>query len=150
MNATLVLCGLTTLVLQIATIAPAHDGPAYEPAAPGKNDELDALEQKLLGRWKGPACGGDYTFNPDGTFDLQHYTPGNHTITGSWSVRWDALPPTLVLVCNKSDSPEYVGIVLEPKLVELNSEGFAYRFPDTEWISRFSRQDDEPGNSSRE
>src|SRR5262245_9809437 len=69
MNATFARCGLTTLVFQIATIAPAHDGPACGPSAPAKKDALDALEQKLLGSWKGPACGGDYTFNPDGTFE---------------------------------------------------------------------------------
>jgi hypothetical protein len=26
------------------------------------------LEQKLLGAWKGPACGGNYTFKADHTF----------------------------------------------------------------------------------
>jgi len=62
-----------------------------------------ALERKMDGGWKGGACMGDYTFNRDGTFEVQHFTPGNNTLTGTWSLRWDALPPTLVLTCKTSD-----------------------------------------------
>src|SRR5207253_2957451 len=40
-----------------------------------------ALEQKLHGAWKGGACVGDYTFHPDGMFVLNHFTPGNSTVT---------------------------------------------------------------------
>ena len=30
------------------------------------------LERKLLGEWKGPACGGDWTYRADGTFSAVH------------------------------------------------------------------------------
>lgn len=56
--------------------APPQSIPASQPGTAGKGAELATLEQKLLGTWHGPACGGDYTFNPDGTFDVQHLTPG--------------------------------------------------------------------------
>jgi hypothetical protein len=95
-----------------------------------------ALEKKLLGGWQGPACGGDCTFNADGTFEVKHFTPGNNTLAGTWSIRWNALPLTLVLTCNTSDfkkkdpsRPEYehLGKALEVKLLQLDSENFAYQ-----------------------
>jgi hypothetical protein len=94
-----------------------------------------ALEKKLLGAWQGPACGGDYTFNADGTFEVKHFTPGNNTLAGAWSIRWDALPPTLVLTCKTSDfkkkdpgRPEYehLGKALELRLLQLDNEKLAY------------------------
>ena len=97
------------------------------------------LERMLHGEWKGGACVGDYTFNSDGTFELQHFTPGNNTLAGTWSLRWDALPPTLVLTCKTSDFTkkdpsrqeyEYLGKALEVKLTQLNDEDLAYQYPD--------------------
>ena len=89
------------------------------------------LEQKLHGMWKGPACGGDWTFASDGTFAVNHYSPGNNQLTGSWEVRWNALPPTLVLTVHTSDAPERikVGETWELKLVQLNDEALAYEWP---------------------
>jgi hypothetical protein len=95
-----------------------------------------ALEKKLLGAWQGPDCGGDYTFNADGTFEVKHFTPGNNTLAGAWSIHWDALPPTLVLTFKTSDfkkkdpsRPEYehLGKALEVKLLQLDSENLAYQ-----------------------
>jgi hypothetical protein len=109
---------------------------------------LAVLTQELLGAWRGPDCGGDYTFNADGTYELRHFTPGNNTLTGAWSIRWDALPPTLVLVCKTFDfkiiAPdraeyEYLGKPLELKLVELSGDALVYRFPDAKGEVRFSR-----------
>ena len=37
-----------------------------------------------MGNWKGPACGGDYTFSADGTFELRSFTPGGNTLTGTY------------------------------------------------------------------
>jgi hypothetical protein len=140
---------LIALLLQIATSAvPAQNVPASQPAGPAKGGEAAALEQKLLGDWKGPACGGDYTFNADGTFELQNYTPGQNTLTGTWSLRWDALPPTLVLMCKTSDfkkkdptRPEYehLGKALELKLLELDGDTLVYRSPKVKAETRFSR-----------
>ena len=90
------------------------------------------LERKLHGRWKGPACGGDWTFASDATFSVNHYSPGNNELTGSWEVRWNALPPTLVLTVKSSNAPERikVGESWEVKLVQLNDEALAYEWPE--------------------
>jgi hypothetical protein len=111
---------------------------AGENQATDKSDALAELERKLLGVWRGPPCGGDYTFNNDGTFVLRNFTPGGNTLTGVWSVRWEALPPTLVLEFKSSDfrkkDPDreefkYLGKALELKLLELNRETLVYRLP---------------------
>jgi hypothetical protein len=124
-----------------STTAPAQRAPASGPA---RGDELAALERKLLGTWKGRACAGDYTFDRDGTFKLEHFTPGGNTLTGTWSLRWDALPPTLVLTCETSDfrkkdssreEYEFLGKPVELKLVELSNDTLGYRSadPKVEW-----------------
>jgi hypothetical protein len=149
---------LLGLLLQIGTAAPAKDVAVSPPAEPTRSDELAALEKKLHGPWRGPACGGDYTFNADGTFELKHFTPGNNTLTGTWSIRWDALPPTLILTCKTSDFKtkdagrdeyEYLGTTREAKLVELNEESVAYRIPNDKSEWRFTRRDDEGGSVRR-
>ncbi len=84
-----------------------------------------ALERKLHGQWKGGACLGDWTFRADGTFELRHYTPGNNKLTGTWEVRWNALPPTLMTTCKASDHSDYVGKTWEVKLIQLDDEALA-------------------------
>jgi hypothetical protein len=155
-------CVLIALLLQISaapvtagklearasSAAPARNVPASQPAGQGKGGELAALEQKLLGSWQGADREGNYTFNPDGTFQLQRFTPGNNTLTGTWSLRWDALPPTLVVTCKTSDFKkndptgpewEYLGKPLELKLLELNSDVLVYRFPNEKLEMRCER-----------
>jgi len=90
-----------------------------------------ALERKLHGVWKGPACGGNWTMRADGTFAVEHYSPGNNKLTGTWEVRWNALPPTLVLTFKTSDAPERlkVGEAWEIKLIQLDDEALAYEWP---------------------
>jgi len=90
-----------------------------------------ALERKLHGRWKGPACGGEWTIGADGTFEGRHYSPGNNRLSGTWKMRWDALPPTLILNVKTSDAPERikVGEVWEVKLTQLDDESLAYEWP---------------------
>jgi uncharacterized protein (TIGR03067 family) len=87
-----------------------------------------ALEWKLLGGWQGGACVGELTLRADGTFERQHYSPGNHELTGTWRVRWNALPPTLVLTCKASDYAGYVGKTEEVHLMQLNEEALAYQY----------------------
>jgi hypothetical protein len=86
----------------------------------------------LHGGWKGGACRGDWTFGADGTFELRHYSPGNNTITGTWEVRWNSLPPTMALTCKTSDAQDRfpVGKAFEVKLVQLDGETLAYHYPD--------------------
>jgi hypothetical protein len=154
MKTILALCVLIALFLRIATAqvtAPAQRVPVSQPAGLAKGGELAALEKKLLGNWNGPPCAGDYTFNADGTYECRSFTPGGNTVTGAWSVRWDALPPTLVLMCKTSDFKkkvptrpeyEYLGKPLELKLVELNGDAFVYRFPNDKGEWRNARPDE--------
>jgi hypothetical protein len=123
--------------------APGKSGsPASQPAAQAKTSDLAALEKKLLRTWSGPDCGGDFTFNADGTFNVRSFTPGQNTLTGTWSLRWDALPPTLLLTFKTSDfkrtypnEPDYkyVGKTVEAKLLELSSDALVFKAPNTEW-----------------
>ena len=77
----------------------------------------------------GRDCVGDLTLRADGTFERQHYSPGNNKLTGTWEVRWNALPPTLVLTCKTSNDPDFVGKTWEVKLTQLDDEILAYQFP---------------------
>jgi uncharacterized protein (TIGR03067 family) len=83
------------------------------------------LERKLHGGWTGGPCDGDWTYRPDGTFQARHYSPGNNRLAGSWEVRWDALPPTLVRTCKTSDDPDLVGKTWDARLVQLDDGALA-------------------------
>jgi hypothetical protein len=158
MKAILALCALPALLLpptpaplaaapfqsRPSLAAPIQNVAASQPAGVAKGGELAALERKLLGTWQGGPCAGDYTFNADGTFQLKHFTPGGNTLTGAWSLRWDALPPTLVLTFKTSDFKEkdpgraeyrHLGKSLEVKVLELDDASLVYRLPSdkTEW-----------------
>ena len=140
------------ILLQISAPSPAQEIPASNAAIAEKGDPLAALERKLLGTWLGPACGGDYTYHADGTFSVAYFTPGQNNLTGTWSIRWDAIPPTLLLTYKTSDirtqDPdriefEYLGKTREAKVHELNGESLVYRFPGDEWIWHFTRREGE-------
>lgn len=74
--------------------------------------------------------------------------PGDNTLTGAWSICWNALPPTLVVTCKTSDfqtkNPtraeyEHLGQPRKAKLLELNRETLIYRFDATTSDTRFER-----------
>jgi len=111
------LAALLAASLVFIACTQAADQPQEPSAAP---------ERLLHGDWKGGACLGDWTFKADGSYDLRHYTPGNNHLTGTWKVRWDALPPTLVLTCKTSDDADLVGKTWEVKVVQLDKEVFIY------------------------
>ena len=150
MKRTLTLGVAVALLLQLGA-APATTGQAKAGATPpaaAKGAEVAALEKKLLGAWRGGACAVDYTFNADGTYECRNFTPGQNTLTGTWSVRWDALPPKLVLLCKTSDfkkkAPqwpeyEYLGKPLELRLVELNGERWGYQYAKDNFVWRNER-----------
>jgi hypothetical protein len=147
MKTTFALCVLIALVLQIAPGGDARGkviaaGEGVAATRPGKGGELAALEGKLVRKWRGPACGGDFTFKGDGTFGVVSFTPGQNVLSGTWAIRWDALPPTLLLTFKTSDfkrtypgEPEYkyVGKTVEAKLLELDDKALAFRAANTEW-----------------
>jgi hypothetical protein len=112
-----------------------------------KADRITELEKKLHGTWYGPDCGGDYAFAADGAFQLKNFTPGQNTLSGTWSIRWDALPPTLVILCKTADFEGYelLNKPLEVKLLELKSDSLALLLPNNR-IFRYSR--DKAGGSS--
>ena len=129
----------------LAFITSAHtaDEPKEVPPAADANTPA-ALERKLHGEWKGPACGGDWTFAADGSYVAEHYSPGDNKLTGTWQVRWNALPPILVLICKTSDAPDRLpaGQTWEVKLVQLDDEALAYQWPEdpNRHTVRFTRQ----------
>ena len=94
---------------------------------PGK--ERAALEQKMLGSWKGQTtCDGRLLFRADGTYQLTEYGPAPYDTAGTWKVRWDALPPTLVLTCTSSEIPAEVAKTTEVKLVKLDEKSLAIEY----------------------
>lgn len=99
-----------------------------------------ALEKKLHGAWKGEsACQGDLTLRADGTFAKTRCGPGNNNFAGTWEVRWDALPPTLVTTCKTSDDPKAVGNKDEVKLIKLDDKVLVVTYPSSDFQWQYSR-----------
>jgi len=113
--------------LVFVTSAQTADKPQEAQPAAGMT-VLVALERKLHGGWVGGPCQGDWIYRPDGTFQARNYTPGGNRLTGTWEVRWDALPPTLARTCKTSDDPRLVGKMWDAKLVQLDDKGLAYQY----------------------
>jgi hypothetical protein len=86
------------------------------PAGKAREKRPAALEQKMVGVWKGQGgCDGRLAFRTNGTYELTGYGPGGDNRKGTWKVRWDELPPTLVLTCTKGKSMEVKLIKLEDR-----------------------------------
>ena len=102
-------------------------------------DDLAALETKLLGNWRGDEpCSGSLDILPGGKYERKMRGPGGDTSTGTWALRWNALPPTLVLTCKTSDDPDEVGKIVETKIVELDDAKLAIKDP-ASTTTRFSK-----------
>src|SRR5262245_45129778 len=150
MKWTIAVCVLVALMLQIAggpVVENAGAGLATRPAV-GKSEDLAALEKKLAREWSGPACGGDFKFKADGSFVCDSYTPAGCTLSGRWTVRWDALPPTLALTFEKSDwskkfpgeEYKYLGKMLEVKILKLDDDVLEFKGAKGEWDWRGWRE----------
>jgi RNA polymerase sigma factor (sigma-70 family) len=101
--------------------------------------DLAVLERKLHGAWSGQGpCDGDLTLRADGTYERRRHGPGGNNSAGTWDVRWDALPPTLVLACKTSDDPAYAGKTVAVKLIQLDDKTLAFTYPGST-TSRFAR-----------
>lgn len=97
-----------------------------------------AIESKLLGDWKGGACQGDWTFRANGTFELDHYSPANLHLSGTWKMRWDALPPTLIATFSSGGDSQLVGKKWDLKVTRLDQEILEFQIPGSE-LSRCER-----------
>lgn len=100
--------------------------PALYAADPPPNP-AQALAAKMHGYWRGPACGGNFTFKPDGTYEMEHYSPASHHGSGTWTIEWKQLPPTLVMNCRTSDAKDLVRR-WEAKLLTLDDGSFTLDF----------------------
>jgi hypothetical protein len=100
-----------------------------EPAGKDRGKQLAALEQKIIGEWKGQGgCDGRFVFREDGTYELTGYGPANDDSKGTWMVRWDALPPMLVLTCKTSEIEEEIGKSMEVKLITLDDKSLTIEY----------------------
>jgi hypothetical protein len=113
--------------------APAGETPSDPTGVlPGKSAEppgngTAGLEAKLRGFWNGRGdCQGDVTFKADGTYSWIQFGPGSATVAGKWSVRWDALPPTLVMTSTASTDRDYTGVTAEVKVLQLDGKTLVY------------------------
>ena len=114
-------------------------GVLAEPPEDERGKELTALEQKMLGVWKSRGgCDGHFVFRADGTYELTEYGPGLDDNAGVWKVRWDALPPTLVLTCKTSEIPDEVGKTTEVKLIQLDDKSLAVKHANPD-VDRYAR-----------
>jgi hypothetical protein len=103
-------------------------GGSAETRGKERGKELTALEQMMHGVWKGRGCDGRLVFRADGTYELTEYGPAPYDKAGTWKVRWDALPATLVLTCKTSEIPDEVGKTTEVKLVKLDDKSLAIEY----------------------
>jgi hypothetical protein len=99
------------------------------PAGKARAKGLAALEQKMVGVWKGQGgCDGRLIFRADGTYALTGYGPAGNNSKGTWKVRWDALPATLVLTCTTSEIPQEKGKSREVKLIKLDDRNLVFKY----------------------
>jgi hypothetical protein len=120
---------LVTIVSGVLAFAFTSPCPALPAPTTTSFSELGAMELKLIGRWVGPACGGDLIFRADGTYEWQHRGPGGTNSAGRWKLRWDALRPALTITCVTSDDAADVGRTLELNLRQVGAGALVFNFP---------------------
>src|SRR5207244_3408799 len=57
-----------------------------------------------------------------GTYSWIDFGPGAATVVGKWSMRWDALPPTLVMTSTASTDKDYIGMASKVKVLQLDGK----------------------------
>jgi hypothetical protein len=88
-----------------------------------------ALEQNLIGVWQGrTTCDGRLVFRADGSYELREYGPAHEQRQGTWKVRGEALPATLVLLCKTADVEEEIGKTTTVKLIEVNDKNLTITY----------------------
>jgi hypothetical protein len=115
---------------------------ADKTAAAQANDvkkELAALEQKMVGVWKGRiGCDGRLVFRADRTYELTGHGPAGDDSAGTWKVAWDALPATLVLTCKTSEIADEIGKATEVKLIKLDDKRLAFKYAN-KYVGHYTR-----------
>ena len=98
------------------------------PSGKVREENRAALERKMLGTWKGQTgCAGSFLFRADGTYELTGYGPAPYESAGTWNVRGDTLPATLVLTCTTSEVLDDVGVTREVMLIRLGDGSLAVK-----------------------
>jgi hypothetical protein len=121
---------MKTVLVPAAAVLSVVLAPVVSAAPVGKErgKDLSPQEQKLVGSWKGQTpCGGNFVFRADGTYELTKYGPAGDDSAGTWKVRSDDPPHTLVLTCTKSEIEDEIGQTTELKLVTLNDENLVVK-----------------------
>lgn len=91
-------------------------------------DGLPALEKQLHGEWDGVGpCDGTLILKADRTFEWNLCGPAGNNSTGTWALRWDALPPTLTLNYKESDAEGVAGQSRAWKVLRLDSTHLSIR-----------------------
>jgi hypothetical protein len=127
---TLIAVFATMLLLPFGQAVMADEGEEGRPA----------VQKKLHGEWKGGPGEGEIIFRSDGTFERRNYSPGNHTLKGTWALQWKALPPTLVMKCNESTGSKFVDSVHSVRLVRLDDDQFEYQSTGEKSSSLYDRR----------
>jgi hypothetical protein len=117
------------------TLLPATYAPSTWPA----EGRPIALERMLWGTWHGGDCGGDLTLKRNGQFERRHFGPANQSLSGTWAVRWDALPPTLILTCTDADWAGEIGTRQEVKVIQLDGTVLSYLRAGSDQPARYQR-----------
>lgn len=98
-------------------------------AAIGRADAppVPPMQTQLHGQWRGAACEGTLIVRADGSFERRSYSPGGHTLKGTWQIAWQPLPPKLTLTCREATSQHFVGWVQTMELIEVDERILAFR-----------------------
>jgi hypothetical protein len=105
----------------IPTIAVLLVGLALQVFAEQPKKELSAMEQKMVGVWKGGGgCEGNIVLRADGTYKLTDFGPAPTDSAGTWKVQSDVVPAILVLTCKTSAISDDVGTTTKAKLNKLD------------------------------
>lgn len=114
-------------MLAVASFLATFPAPAVEKPS----DVLAALEKKLHGTWDGNGpCDGKLVLYPDRIYEQKRFGPGGNTSTGTWSLRWNSLPPTLTLNCRTSGDPNHVNKAIHWKVRRLNDSTLSISYKD--------------------
>lgn len=111
--------------------------PVQVDAKTRKGEKLTAIERQLVGKWLGRGgCAGDIEFRADGSFTRTNNGQAGIRLDGTWVLKWDALPPTLVLAAVGNDGTDWTQTL---RLVRLDNKALAYRFPNLKGESTYGR-----------